>query len=80
METSKTLILFASVMYVLTWVVAVYSWFTAEALPDELMKYTTYLYGTALAIYGGKSAFENKAKIESSHEREWGKDENPHFP
>ena len=66
METSKALILFASVMYALTWVVAVYSWFTSGTLPEELMKYATYLYGVAMAIYGGKAAFENKAKIDNA--------------
>jgi hypothetical protein len=67
-ETSKALILFASIMYALTWVVAVYSWFDSGSLPDELMKYATYLYGAALAIYGGKSAYENRAKIEYTYE------------
>jgi hypothetical protein len=68
-QTSKALILFASVMYMLTWIVAVYSWFNSGLLPEELMRYSTYLYGVALAVYGGKAAYENKAKIETMNEQ-----------
>jgi hypothetical protein len=68
-QTSKALILFASVMYSLTWAVAVYSWFEKAVLPEELMRYATYLYGVALAVYGGKAAYENKAKIENGLEQ-----------
>ena len=43
MQTSKAIIFFASVMYALTWLVAVYSWFYYElVVPVELMKYSTY--------------------------------------
>jgi len=68
-QTSKALIFFASVMYALTWLVAVYSWFQNGVLPKELMQYATGLYGASLAIYGGKSAYENKAKIMCSHDQ-----------
>ena len=80
MQASKALILFATVMYALTWIVAVFSWFSSGTLPDELMKYTTYLYGAALAIYGGKSAYENKAKIECSYDHQPEGYEDQHYP
>jgi len=80
METSKALILFASLMYTLTWVVAVYSWFSVSVIPNELLKYATYLYGVALAIYGGKAAYENKPKIASGFEHEACRCSNHEFP
>ena len=68
-QTSKALILFASTMYALTWLIAVYSWFHMDmTLPGELMRYSTYLYSVALAVYGGKAAYENKAKIQQDPE------------
>jgi hypothetical protein len=79
-ETSKLLIYFASIIYTATWIVAAYSWFSMGSQPDELMKYSTYLYGTALAIYGGKSAFENKAKIEGAYEQEVNRPERSDYP
>jgi hypothetical protein len=69
-----------AVMYALTWLVAVFSWFCSGLLPDELMKYATYLYGAALAIYGGKSAYENKTKIECSYDAQSEKHEDQHYP
>jgi len=62
-EFSKKLMIFASVMYGATWVVAVISWFALGETPRELISYTTWLYGAALATYSGKSAYENKPKI-----------------
>ena len=80
METSKALILFASIMYALTWVVAVYSWIENSIIPGELLKYSTYLYGASLAVYGGKAAYENKPKIENAFEQENLRHSSPEFP
>lgn len=72
MEFSKKIMIFASVTYAATWLIAVISWFRMQLLPDELMKYSTFLYGVALAVYGGKSAYENKPKIEAIYESTYG--------
>ena len=64
LEFSKKLMVFATAMYTATWVLAVASWLTIGELPHELMLYTTGLYCSAFAVYGGKSAYENKPKIE----------------
>ena len=63
MEFSQKIIAYASAMYALTWAVAVYSWFMLLGTPEKLLEYATALYAAALAVYGGKSAYENKAKI-----------------
>ena len=63
MEFSKKLMIYASVMYGATWIVAVVSWFAFGETPRELISYTTWLYGAAIATYSGKSAYENKPKI-----------------
>ena len=65
MEFSKKLLAFASVLYAATWIVAVFSWFTAGEIPSELLQYSTWLYGASLAIYGAKAGVENKYKIEN---------------
>ena len=64
LEFSKKLMVFATAVYAATWVVAVVSWLLGGEVPEELMLYTTGLYGSAFAVYGGKSAYENKPKIE----------------
>ena len=69
-EFSKKLMIFASVVYALTWVMAVISWFAIGEVPQELMLYTTGLYGSVFAVYGGKSAYENKPKIEKGRSSE----------
>jgi len=62
-EFSKKLMIYASIMYGATWVVTVISWFALGEVPRELISYTTWLYGAAIATYSGKSAYENKPKI-----------------
>ena len=64
MEFSKKLMAFASMMYTATWSVSVYSWFHMQIVPIELLQYATWLYAAALVSYKGKSAYENKPKIE----------------
>ena len=64
LEFSKKLMVFASVVYSATWALAITSWLTMGEVPQELMLYTTGLFGSAFAVYGGKSAYENKPKIE----------------
>ena len=63
MEFSKKLIIFASVMYVMTWVVIVTSIFRAGEPPCELLEALSWVYGAAVACYCGKSAYENGHKI-----------------
>lgn len=58
LEFSKKIIIFASVIYALTWVVMVVSWFLYRDFPMEIKEFTTYIYGVAIAFYFGKSAYE----------------------
>ena len=63
MEFSKMLIIFASVMYVMTWIVIVVSIFRADEPPWELMEMLSWTYGAAICCYCGKAAYENGNKI-----------------
>ena len=63
MEFSKKLIVFASVMYALTWAVIVITIFRDGGPPWRLMEYLSWVYGAAVCCYCGKSAYENGAKI-----------------
>lgn len=67
MEFSQKIIAFASVIYALTWCAAVYSWFSEGTSPERLLEFVTALYAAALAVYGGKSAYENRAKISARY-------------
>lgn len=62
-EFSKCVIIFASVMFALTWIVGAVSWFMWREFPAELAQLVTALYGVALAIYGAKAGIENHTKI-----------------
>ncbi|MCL2617086.1 MAG: hypothetical protein FWD96_05520 [Defluviitaleaceae bacterium] len=64
LEFSKKLMVYASAMYSATWVVSAVSWFVLGDVPQELLTYSTWLYGAGLTVYSGKSAYENKPKIE----------------
>ena len=66
MEFSKILIIFASVMYVLTWAVIVAAIFGSGEPPWELMEMLSWVYGAAVVCYCGKSAYENGAKIKGT--------------
>jgi len=70
MEFSKKLMVFATTMYALTWLVAVVSWFMFQEFPGDLKEYTTWLYGEVFAFYSAKACIENKAKIEGEQEGE----------
>jgi hypothetical protein len=62
---SKKLMVFASIIYALTWMAYIFAWYH-EGLepPVGLKQMVTWLYGASLALYNGKSLIENKAKIE----------------
>ena len=64
MEFSKKLIIFASVMYAMTWVVVVSAFFFAKEPPWGLLETLSWVYGAAVCCYCGKSAYENKSKIQ----------------
>jgi len=64
LEFSKKLMIFALVIYAASWIVAAVSWFYLEEFPSELMQYGSIAYGVIIAAYCGKSAYENKSKIE----------------
>ena len=67
MEFSKILIIFASVMYVMTWAVIVASIFRADEPPWELMEMLSWVYGAAICCYCGKAAYENGNKIKRGY-------------
>ena len=60
-STSKCIMYFASLIYFLTWCVAAYSWLLDGSFPDELVRYTSVLFGVAFGAYCCKSAYEHKA-------------------
>ena len=64
MEFSKKLIIFASAMYAATWAVMVTSIFRDGEPPWGLMESLSWVYGAAVCCYCGKSAYENRAKID----------------
>lgn len=70
-EFSKTLMLFASVLVAATWIAAAASWFMWQEFPYELVRYTTWFYGTAIAFYMGKSGYENREKIKKGRDEKW---------
>ena len=65
-EFSKQLMFFASAMFALILAVSIVSWFQSGEMPLELFVHVTRLYAIALAIYGGKSTYENSLKITKS--------------
>lgn len=38
------------------------SWFLFREIPIEIKEYTTYVYSIAIAVYFGKTAYENGKK------------------
>ena len=64
MEFSKKLLIFASIMYVASWIVVVAAVFLADEVPWELIEALSWVYGAAVCGYCGKSAYENKCKIQ----------------
>lgn len=69
MEFSKKLVLFTSAMYLISWGMAAYYLVVNGEIPWELIQYANLLYGASVVSYCGKSAYENKAKIDK-----WGGD------
>ena len=64
LSTSKFILYFASLIYLMTWCVAVYSWFADGSFPDEIIRYSSALFGVAFGTYCCKSAYEHKADRE----------------
>ena len=60
-STSKFILYFASLIYFMTWCAAAYSWFADGTFPDELIRYTSVLFGVAFGSYCCKTAYEYKA-------------------
>ena len=63
LEFSKLVIIFVGIFCMATWAVAVISWFMWQQFPHEIVQYTGWFAGTAIA-YMCKTAYENKPKIE----------------
>jgi|GEM_PF-1290617 len=64
MEFSKKLILGASIFYVLMGIASFISWFVFGEWPYEVIEFFAWPTGAAIVSYMGKTAYENKAKIE----------------
>ena len=73
-DFSQKIIVYASVMYALTWAVAVGSWFVSGATPEKLLEYSTALCAAEFVVYGGKAAYETKARIAASAGRANGRE------
>ena len=69
MEFSKKIMLFTSAIYLISWGMAAYYLVVNCEIPWELIQYANLLYGASGVSYCGKSAYENKAKIDK-----WGGD------
>lgn len=48
-------------VFLATWIIAVYSWFTNGTFPYELVGYTSVLFGLVCCACCGKAAYEYKA-------------------
>ena len=59
---SRQIMIYCSILYGCTWIVMVVSWFMYRELPIEIKEYTTYVYSIAIAVYFGKTAYENGKK------------------
>ena len=71
MEFSKKLIVFASVMYALTWAAIVITIFGGGMpVPWRLMESLSWVYGAAVCCYCGKAAYENGMKIKGGEKDE----------
>ena len=68
-EFSKKLMIFVSLIFALTWCVAVFSWIVSGELPGELLEFVNWLYGASFVSYCGKSAYENKCKIDKGGDK-----------
>jgi len=68
MEFSKKLIIGASFFYGLMCIVALISWFIVGDWPREIIEYFSWPFGAAIVSYMGKSAYENKAKIQKGED------------
>ena len=66
-EFSKCILIFAACICAATWVIAAVSWLMWRDFPTEMVQYTGWFFG-AVAAYMGKTAYENKPKIESGLE------------
>ena len=66
MGFSKKLIVFASAMYLATWVVVVVTIFVDVEVPRELIETLSWVYGAAACCYCGKSAYENGCRIKAA--------------
>ena len=57
---------FMTAIYALTWAIVIYVLFTDGAFYEELLRYTSVLYGAVFGSYCCKTAYEHKAdKIEA---------------
>ncbi|MCL2187572.1 MAG: hypothetical protein FWC16_05955 [Defluviitaleaceae bacterium] len=61
---SQKIMAFSCVLYGLTWVACIVSWFWQGIFPEDLKSMATWLFGATFAFYEAKSCIENKSKIE----------------
>ena len=57
-DFSKKLMIFASVIFALTWTAAVLSWFILRDVPDSVLQFVCVLYGALGVTYCCKEGYE----------------------
>ena len=68
MEFSKKLMILSVFFYGFLCIVSLVSWFISGEWPQEIVTNFTWPFTTALASYMGKSAYENKTKIQGGEQ------------
>jgi len=49
---------FSIFVFLMTWIVAAYSWLTDGSFPEELVRYSSVLVGLSFCGYCGKATYE----------------------
>jgi len=57
---ANILIGFSLLIFLLTWIIAAYSWLVNGSFPEELVRYTSVLLGMSCCAFCGKAAYEYK--------------------
>ena len=68
MMAVNVLVYFSLIIFLLTWIVAAYSWLVNGLFPEELVRYTSVLLGLSFSGYCCKTAYEYKVDKECESE------------
>ena len=64
MIAANVMLGFSLFVFLLTWIVAAYSWLANGSFPEELVRYTSVLFGITSCAYCCKTAYEYRADKE----------------